>query len=39
MRFTIVGTNRVFQKNYSRFGVRKLLRMGLVLVRAWEGKS
>ena len=31
--------NLGFQKNCTRIGVRKLLRMGLVPARAWEGQA
>ena len=37
MRFLLARNNRVSQKNYMRTGVRKLLRMGLVLARVWVG--
>ena len=37
--FSVIGENRVFQKNYMRTGMRKLLRTGLVLARAWEGQA
>ena len=30
---------RIFQKSYMRTGARKLLRTGLVLVRAWRGQA
>ena len=31
--------NRVFQQNFLRIGVRKLLRMGWVLARVWGGQA
>ena len=37
--FSVIGENRVFQENYRRIGVRKLLRTGFVLARAWEGQA
>ena len=37
--FSVIGENRVFQENYRRIGVRKLLRTGFVLARAWEGEA
>ena len=39
VRFSLINTNRVFQKNYMRRGVRKLLRTGLVPARAWRGQA
>ena len=36
MRFSFVRRNLVFQKNFLRVGVRKLLRMGLVPARLWR---
>ena len=38
VRFSLVTKNRLFQKNYTWIGVRKLLRTGLVLARAWRGE-
>ena len=35
LRFSNARRNRVFQKNYMKFGARKLLRMGLVPARVW----
>ena len=35
VRFSLIDKNRVFQKNYMRTGVMKLLRTGLVHARAW----
>ena len=33
--FSLVTKSQVFQENYMRTGVRKLLRAGLVLARRW----
>ena len=38
VRFSFAVRYRVFQKNYMRIGVRKLLGMGLVLARVWRGQ-
>ena len=38
VRFSVTRRNRVFQKNYMRFGVEKLLQVGLVPARLWRGK-
>ena len=38
VRFSLTRKNRLFQKNYMRTGVRKLLRTGLVPARAWRGQ-
>ena len=35
MRFSLIRRNRIFQKNYMKTSVRKLLRAGLVRARAW----
>ena len=35
VRFSLTRKNEVFQKNYMRIGVGKLLRMGLVSERVW----
>ena len=35
--FSLTRKNEVFQKNYMRIGVGKLLRMGLVSERVWGG--
>ena len=39
VRFSFTRRNRVFQKNYMRSGVEKLLQMGLVPARLWTGKT
>ena len=39
VRFSIARSDRVFQKNYMRTVVRKLLRMGLVLASVWERQA
>ena len=33
--FSLITKSQVFQKNYMRTGVRKLLRAGLVPARGW----
>ena len=38
VRFSLIRKIRVFQKNYMKTGVRKLLRAGLVRARAWGGQ-
>ena len=37
VRFSLIRKHRIFQKNYRRTGVRKLLRT--VLARAWRGEA
>ena len=37
VRFSLIRDNRVFQENYMRIGVRKLLRVGLVRAGVWGG--
>ena len=39
LKFSFARRSRVFQLNYMRIGVRKLLRMGLVFARVWERTS
>ena len=39
VRFSIARRNCVFQKNYLRTGVRKMLRMGFVPARMWRGQA
>ena len=39
VRFSVIRKNQVFQKNYMRTRVKKLLRTTLVLVRAWGGQA
>ena len=38
-RFSIVRKNRIVQKNYLGTEARRLLRMGFVLARVWEGEA
>ena len=39
VRFSFARRNRVLQKNFLRIGVRKMLRMGMVLANVWEGQA
>ena len=36
MRFSIIKKNEVFQKNYMKVGVKKLLRAGMMPARTWK---
>ena len=39
VRSSLIKTNRIFRKTFLTIGVRKLLRTGLVLARAWAGQA
>ena len=40
VRFSIIKKNKVFQKNYMKVGVKKLLRAGMMPTRTWrEGEK
>ena len=39
LRFSIIKKNKVFQKNYMKVGVKKLLRAGMVPARTWSSCS
>ena len=37
LRFPIIKKSKVFQKNYMKVGVKKLLRAGMMPARTWRG--
>ena len=39
VRFSIIKKNKAFQKNYTKVGVKKLLRVGMLPARTWRAHA
>ena len=39
VRLSLIRNDQIFQKNFMRIGVRKLLRTGMVPARVWRGQA